>query len=167
MSNSGAHTDLQRKTLYLIHSLDCSNFVNHDRVQVLSYIIFSLLFICFWEWTGNLQMISVSTFCNRTPESVVACVLLGSSELILEHINQMSPSTHGILFPTNTLLYLFFYFSSYRNFFIGRFWLLVLISYSYLYLTNSTGLSGPAYALLLLDVLFSIFFLSYSFYFVS
>ena len=36
-------------------AIDCFNFINHDRVQVLSYSKYSKLFTCSWNWTCNLQ----------------------------------------------------------------------------------------------------------------
>ena len=53
-------TNQSNCTLYLIHWLDCSNSVYHDRVQVLSYIKNSLLYTGSWDWTCNLQMFSPS-----------------------------------------------------------------------------------------------------------
>ena len=37
MPNSSVHTEFQTEPLFLTTGVDCSNSVNHDRVQVLSY----------------------------------------------------------------------------------------------------------------------------------
>ena len=50
-------------TLYLIHSVDYFNFVNHDMVP--------LSFTCTWNWTCNFQLISLrSTF---QPNTFIHC----------------------------------------------------------------------------------------------
>ena len=74
------HVDLgsahrtSNRIFYLIHGLDCSNSVNHERVQVLSYCKKSLLFNCSWDWTNNLPMILLkSTFQPNTYTRVTMC----------------------------------------------------------------------------------------------
>ena len=53
--------------------VDFLNFVNHDRVQMLSYNQYSLLFINSWDRTCNLQMISLgSTF---QPNAYIRCAM--------------------------------------------------------------------------------------------
>ena len=51
-----------KRILYLIQVvgvIDCFNSVNHNQVQVLSYCKYSMLFTSSWDWTWNLQMISL------------------------------------------------------------------------------------------------------------
>ena len=53
MSNSGAYTELRTEPFIYSTGVDCSNSVNHDRAQVLSYTKYSLLS---YLWVGlNLQ----------------------------------------------------------------------------------------------------------------
>ena len=43
MSNSGVHTESPTEPFILTTGVDCSNSVNHDQVQMLSYSKYSLL----------------------------------------------------------------------------------------------------------------------------
>ena len=61
ISNSGAHTELQTKPFIQSRRVGCSNAINHDWVQVLSYSKYSLSFTWRWGWSCNLQMISLSS----------------------------------------------------------------------------------------------------------
>ena len=47
------------RTFYLIQGIEYSNSVNHDRVQAFSHGKYSFLFTCCWDWTCDLQMISL------------------------------------------------------------------------------------------------------------
>ena len=42
------------QTLYLVQGVDCSHFVNHDQVQVISYSKYSTLYSSSWDWTCSL-----------------------------------------------------------------------------------------------------------------
>ena len=58
MPNLGDFTKTQTKLFIHSTSIDCSNSVNHDSVQVLSYSKYNLLITCSWDWTDNFQRIS-------------------------------------------------------------------------------------------------------------
>ena len=66
------------QTLYLIHWGRCSSFINHNRVQVLSYSKYSLLFTYIQSGTFNLQMIPLKS-------SLTKCPTLNSSALLYIH----------------------------------------------------------------------------------
>ena len=59
MPNSVVYMELWTEHFSYTPGIDCSNSVNHDWVQVLSYWKYSLLFTFCWDWTCNLQMISL------------------------------------------------------------------------------------------------------------
>ena len=69
-----------KRTLYLIHGVDSSNPLHHERIQFLSYSQFSLLFTCNQErtcWWFHF----VALF-NQTPITVVPFVRQDNSESI-------------------------------------------------------------------------------------
>ena len=55
LSNSGTYTELRTTTFIEFTGVDCSDSVNHNRVQVLSIPV--LLLACSEDWTCNLQVI--------------------------------------------------------------------------------------------------------------
>ena len=45
VSSSGVHTESQTEPFIWVTGVDCSNSINHDQVQVLSYSLYSLIVI--------------------------------------------------------------------------------------------------------------------------
>ena len=66
MSNSRVHTELQIEPFIQSTGVDCFNSINHDRVQVLSYGLRSLLV----ELRLNLQPPD-----DSTPKCFIYCVM--------------------------------------------------------------------------------------------
>ena len=81
MSNLGVHTEPRTKPFFLTTGFDCSNSINRDRGQVLSYCKYFLLFLLFltycWDWTCNLQMISLLSNFQPNALSTASRVLTG------------------------------------------------------------------------------------------
>ena len=78
LSNSGTFTELRTTSFIESMEVTCSDSVSHNRVQVLSIPV--LLLACSRDWICKLQII-VSL---GMPITVVLCVLLDSSQWILE-----------------------------------------------------------------------------------
>ena len=55
LSNSGTYTELRTTSFIESTGVACSEYVSHNRVQVLSIPV--LLLACSQDWTCNLQMI--------------------------------------------------------------------------------------------------------------
>ena len=55
LSNSGTYMELWTTSFIEYTGIACSDFVSHNRVQVLSILV--LLLACSQDWTCNLQVI--------------------------------------------------------------------------------------------------------------
>ena len=84
MSNSGAYTEPHTEPFILSTRVDCSNSVNHDQVQVLSYRKYSLLFL---PVVGIEPVTSrwfhSEAFSNQTPYPLHHVSLLNNKEYLL------------------------------------------------------------------------------------
>ena len=76
MLNSGVHTESQTESFIWTTRVDCSNSVNHDQVQVLSYSKYSLLFLpVVGIEPATSQMISLGSTFQPNALSPAPCVL--------------------------------------------------------------------------------------------
>ena len=112
------HTESQTEHFIWTTGEDCSNSFNHDRVQVLSYCKYSLLFLL---PVAEIEPVTSRWFhsvalSNWTPYPLGMCHCRTIQIELLELINLMSPSTHEILpvhyhircFLTSLILQFFF-----------------------------------------------------------
>ena len=69
-------TECQTKPFIKSTGVDWHNSINHDWVQMLSYIKYSFYSTSGWDWSCNHQMISLEAFFKQMHISVVPYVLL-------------------------------------------------------------------------------------------
>ena len=110
LSNFGVYTELRTSSFTKSTKIACSDSVNHNRVQVLSFPI--LLLACSQDWACNLRMIVTKKLREPTPITFMLCVLLQSEFLGL--INLMFLHHFELLLLS---MFCFFCLSSYYNFF--------------------------------------------------
>ena len=76
MSNLRVHTESVTEPFILTIGVDCSNSVNHDQGQMFSYSKYSFVIpTCCWNWTCNLQMISLKSTFQPNALSTAPCIL--------------------------------------------------------------------------------------------
>ena len=94
--------------------VNCSNSINHEPLQELSYIkYFLLVFFSCWDWTCNLRMISLNITFQTNVLSTAQCILAGQVRKKFRGlINLMSPSR---FFVCLFFRFLFFFLAGWRG----------------------------------------------------
>ena len=84
-------------TLYSIYRGRFSNFLRLNWVQVLSYSKYSLLFTCSWDWTCNLQMVSLRSSLTKCQYPLRLQLIILSKQLYLQVTIPNTNNLHAII----------------------------------------------------------------------